>query len=105
MHRIFSGNARLLFLSIRKPAPDHRLSQLLVQQRLVLVILSILCIHFFIHIDAQDAQDFSGNARLLFLSIRKPAPDHRLSHQLQQRLVLVILCILCIHVQFLVLLD
>ena len=56
--------------------------------------------------DAQDVQDFSGNGWLLFLGIRKPAPDHRLSQLLvQQRLVLVILSILCIDVQFLVLLD
>ena len=53
-----------------------------------------------------DAQDFSGNCRLLFLGIRKSARDHRPSQLLvQQRPVLVILCILCIHVQFLVLLD
>ena len=59
-----------------------------------------------INMDAQDAQDFSGNGWLVFLSIRNPAPDHRRSQLLvQQRLVLVILSILCIHVQFLVLLD
>ena len=45
MHRIFSGNGWLAFLSIRKSEPDHRRSQLLVQQRPVLVILCILCIH------------------------------------------------------------
>ena len=67
---------------------------------------ALLSIHFFINIDAQDAQDFSGNCRLLFLSIRKSARDHRRSQLLvQQRPVLVILCILCIDVQFLVLLD
>ena len=44
MHRIFSGNGWLLFLSIRKSEPDHRRSQLLVQQRFVLLILYILCI-------------------------------------------------------------
>ncbi len=64
---------------------------------------ALLSIHFFINIDAQD---FSGNCRLLFLSIRKSARDHRRSQLLvQQRPVLVILCILCIDVQFLVLLD
>ena len=53
-----------------------------------------------------DAQDFSGNGWLVFLGIRNPAPDHRRSQLLvQQRPVLVILCILCIDVQFLVLLD
>ena len=44
MHRIFSGNGWLAFLSIRKRVPDLRAGQLPVQQRLVLVILSILCI-------------------------------------------------------------
>ena len=54
----------LAFLSIRKSmrltgSQDSRRSQLPVQQRLVLVILSILSIHaFLINIDAQDAQDF-----------------------------------------------
>ena len=61
---------------------------------------------FFINIDAQDAQDFSGYGRLAFLSIFKPMPDHRAGQLLvQQGFVLVILCILCIDVQFLVLLD
>ena len=59
MDRIFSGNGWLAFLSIRKRVPDLRAGQLPVQQRLVLVILSILSIHaFLINIDAQDAQDF-----------------------------------------------
>ena len=99
MHRIFSGNGWLAFLGIRKSARDHRPSQLPVQQRLVLVILSILSIHaFLIYIDAQDAQDFSGNGWLAFLGIRKSARDHRRSQLLvQQRLVLVILSILSIH--------
>ena len=45
MHRIFSGNGWLVILGIRKPAPDHRRSQLPAQQPLVLFILFILCIH------------------------------------------------------------
>ena len=45
MHRIFSGNGWLDILSIRKPEPDHRPSRLRVQERLVLMILSILFIH------------------------------------------------------------
>ena len=45
MHRIFSGNGWLVILGIRKPAPDHRRSQLPAQQPLVLFILCILCIH------------------------------------------------------------
>ncbi len=52
-----------------------------------------------INIDAQDAQDFSGNNWLAVLSIRKPAPDHRPSRlPAQKPLVLFILCILCIDV-------
>ncbi len=42
MHRIFSGNGQLVIAGIRKSAPDHRLSQLLVQHALALF---ILCIH------------------------------------------------------------
>ena len=49
---------------------------------------------------------FSGNGWLVILGIRTPAPDHRRSQlPAQQPLVLFILFILCIHVQFLVLLD
>ena len=54
-----------------------------------------------IHIDAQDAQDFSENDSLVILSIRNPAPDHCRSQLLvQQRPVLLFLCI---DVQLLVL--
>jgi len=45
MHRIFSGDGRLAVLNIRKSARDHRRSQPPVQQRPVLIILSILSIH------------------------------------------------------------
>ena len=45
MHRIFSGDGWLVVLDIRKSARDHRRSQPLVQQRPVLIILCILCIH------------------------------------------------------------
>ena len=45
MHRIFSGKGWLVIPGIRKPAPDHRPSRLLMQQPLVLLILCILCIH------------------------------------------------------------
>ena len=56
--------------------------------------------------DAQDAQDFSGDCRLAVLDIRKSVRDHRRSQRfVQQPLVLIILCILCIHVQFIILLD
>ena len=60
----------------------------------------------FINIDAQDAQDFSGDGWLVFPDILKSARDHRPSQRLlQQPPVLIILCILCIDVQFIVLLD
>ena len=60
-----------------------------------------------IYIDGQDVQDdFWKSVVLLPEIIRKSARDHRRSQLLvQQRLVLVILSILCIDVQFLVLLD
>ena len=45
MHRIFSGDGGLAVLDIRKYARDHRRSQPPVQQRRVLIILCILCIH------------------------------------------------------------
>ncbi len=42
---------------------------------------------------------FSGNGWLGILEIRKPAPDHRPTRlPVLERLVLFILCILCIHV-------
>ncbi len=44
---------------------------------------------------------FSGNSRLAVLDIRKSALNHRRSQRfVQQPLVLIILCILCIHVPF-----
>jgi len=49
---------------------------------------------------------FSDDGWLAVLDIRKSAHDHRRSQRFVQRpLVLIILCILCIHVQFMVLLD
>jgi len=39
-----SGDGGLAILNIRKTAPDHRPSRLLVQEALVLLILCILCI-------------------------------------------------------------
>jgi len=43
---------------------------------------------------------FPRDGRLAVLNIRKSARDHRRSHPLvQQPPVLIILCILCIHVQ------
>ena len=49
---------------------------------------------------------FSEDGWLAVLDIRKSAPDLRPSWLLvQEALVLYILCILCIHVQFIVLLD
>ena len=58
---------------------------------------------FLIHIDAQD---FSGDGWLVFPDILKSAHDHCPSQRLlQQPPVLIILCILCIDVQFIVLLD
>ena len=45
MDRIFSRDGRLVVLNIRKSVSDHRQSQPLVQQRRILVILCILCIH------------------------------------------------------------
>ena len=41
----FSGNGWLGILNIGKPVPDQRPSRLPVQERLVLLILLILCIH------------------------------------------------------------
>ena len=58
---------------------------------------------FLIHIDAQD---FFRIGWLVFPDILKSARDHRPSQRLlQQPPVLIILCILCIDVQFIVLLD
>ena len=49
---------------------------------------------------------FSGDGWLAILDILKSARDRRRSLRfVQQPLVLIILCILCIHVQFNVLLD
>ena len=44
MHRIFSADCGLAVLNTRKSARDHRLSQPLVQQLALLIILCILCI-------------------------------------------------------------
>jgi len=44
MHRIFSAYGQLLLPGIRKIPLDHRLSWLLVQEALILLILCILCI-------------------------------------------------------------
>ena len=66
---------------------------------------------FLIHIDAQDAQDFFRRRQkhgLSFPDILKSAHDHalaRVSVSMQQPPVLIILCILCIDVPFIVLLD
>jgi hypothetical protein len=50
--------------------------------------------------DGQDIQDFPADGGLAVLDIRKSARDHRRSRPLtQQPPVLIILCILCIHVQ------
>ncbi len=55
---------------------------------------------WFNNMDAQDAQDFSRDGWLAVLDIRNSAPNHRPSRLLvQEALVLIILCILCIHVQ------
>ncbi len=53
------------------------------------------------HIDAQDIQDLvSGVRRPAILSICNPAPDHHPRRFLvHEPFVLLILCILCIHVQ------
>ena len=58
MHRIFSGKGWLVIPGIRKPAPDHRPSRLLMQQPLVLLILCILCIHVHKKIDSAAALPF-----------------------------------------------
>ena len=65
MHRIFFGDGRLVLLDIRKSARDHRPSQRLVQQRPVLVILYILCIHvqLIVLLDG-SAQSRGAGARL-----------------------------------------
>ncbi len=59
---------------------------------------------FFVYMDVQDIQDFSGLFpgvwRPVILGIRKPERDQRRSQPLaQQPPVLIILSILCIHVQ------
>ena len=56
-----------------------------------------------INIDAQDAQDFSGDGWLVFPDILKSARDHCPSQRLLQQPPVLI--ILCIDVQFIVLLD
>ena len=56
-----------------------------------------------IHIDAQDAQDFSGDGWLVFPDILKSTRDHCPSQRLLQQPPVLI--ILCIDVQFIVLLD
>ena len=58
---------------------------------------------FLIHIDAQDAQDFSGDGWLVFPDILKSAHDHCPSQRLLQQPPVLI--ILCIDVPFIVLLD
>ena len=45
MHRIFSRDGWIVVPDICKSARDHRRSQPLAQQRSVLIILCILCIH------------------------------------------------------------
>ena len=65
MHRIFSGDAWLVFPDILKSARDHRPSQRLVQQPPVLIILCILCIDvpFIVLLDG-SAQSRGAGARL-----------------------------------------
>ena len=58
---------------------------------------------FLIHIDAQDAQDFSGDGWLVFPDILKSARDHCPSQRLLQQPPVLI--VLCIDVPFIVLLD
>ena len=65
MHRIFSGDGWLVFPDILKSARDHRLSQRLLQQPPVLIILCILCIDvpFIVLLDG-SAQSRGAGARL-----------------------------------------
>ena len=62
MHRIFSGDGWLVFPDILKSAPDHCLSQPLVQQRPVLIILCI-DVQFIVLLDG-SAQSRGAGARL-----------------------------------------
>ena len=61
MHRIFSEDGRLAVLNIRESGRDHRRSQPLVQQRRVLVILCILCIH----VQKIDRDDWLFHPRMI----------------------------------------
>ena len=74
MHRIaqdFSGYGRLGILSIGKPAPDQRSSQLPVQEPPVLFILLILCIH--VHKNrAQPRHRALACSRNLQLVVKQP---------------------------------
>ena len=65
MHRIFSGDGWLVFPDILKSARDHCLSQRLLQQPPVLIILCILCIDvpFIVLLDG-SAQSRGAGARL-----------------------------------------
>ena len=65
MHRIFSGDGWLVFPDILKSAHDHCLSQRLLQQPPVLIILCILCIdvQFMVLLDG-SAQSRGAGARL-----------------------------------------
>ena len=65
MHRIFSGDRWLVFPDILKSAHDHCLSQRLLQQPPVLIILCILCIDvpFIVLLDG-SAQSRGAGARL-----------------------------------------
>ena len=65
MHRIFSGDGWLVFPDILKSAHDHCLSQRLLQQPPVLIILCILCIDvpFIVLLDG-SAQSRGAGARL-----------------------------------------
>ena len=54
MHRIFFGNGSIVVLNIRKSVRAHCRNRLLLQQALVLFILSILFILFILFIDVNN---------------------------------------------------
>ena len=112
MHRIFSGDGWLVVLDIRIALGkafefENRFAEMDESSPCMPVALKSLmvwaaCFGTRVLTDLSSTTTFSST----FLDIRKSARDHRRSQPLvQQPPVLIILCILCIDVQFMILLD